>query len=327
MFLSRRHLLAAAASGMLPVAAPRAAPSIGPWRARPLRVIYPFAAGGGTGDAVLRALDARWQALFGQPVLTEHRPGATGRLGADRARQAVPDGSTLLLATNDVLVQAQPLGFDPLQAFTPLALIGPVPLVLAVPASRPVTRVADFADWARARRVGYGSWGEASLSHLLGEQLLQRTLGLDAAHAPYRGLGPMLRDLAGGQIDAGFAVPPAVAPMAAQGLLRALAVTGPTRSVALPDVPTLAELGHAAPVFGLRAWGALLAPAGLPAAEAQALEADVQRAFDNDGMRATLARAGFESGRVERGEVARAMLASDLQVLPALLRGLSRSVN
>jgi tripartite-type tricarboxylate transporter receptor subunit TctC len=313
----------AAACGALPVWSSRADPSSSPWRTRPLHVIYPFAPGGGTVDVVLRALDARWQVLYGQPVLTEHRPGATGRLGADAVRRAASDGSTLLLATNDVLVQAQPLGFDPLQAFTPLALIGPVPLVLAVPASRPASRLADFADWARTRRIGYGSWGEASLSQLLGAQLLGGALGLDAAHAPYRGLGPMLRDLAGGQLDAGFAVPPAVAPMAAQGLLRALAVTGPTRSVALPEVPTLAELGHTAPVFGLRAWGALLAPAGMRATDAQALESDVQRAFDDDTMRATLARAGFESGRVARGEDARDLLASDLQVLPPLLRGLA----
>lgn len=325
--IHRRRFAAAAgatlAAAALHLVSTRAAAAAAPWRTRALRVIYPFGPGG-PGDVVVRALDARWQALFGHPVLLEHRPGATGRLGAEAVRRAAPDGTTLLLAPSDVLVQASytHVGHQPQNDFRPLALIGPVPLVLAVPTTRPAASLADFAAWARGRRIGYGSWGEGSVSHLLGARLLQTALGLDAAHAPYRGVGLMLRDLAGGQIDAGFAVPPPVAPMVAQRLLRALAVSGPARSVALPEVPTLAELGYDAPAFGLRTWAALLAPAGLPAGDAAVLEADLQAAFDDGATHAALANAGFESGRVGSGAAAQAQLASDLAQVPALLREL-----
>ena len=187
----------------------------------PLRVIVPFAAGS-PADLVLRAVGPRWTQRSGQALLIDHRPGAAGSLGAEAARRAEPDGHTLLLAPADVLVNNtaifRALPYDPQRDFKPLALIGPVPLVLVVPATLGVRTLAEFQRWAtRPRRIGYGSWGEGSHAHLLAEALLVRQLQLDAVHAPYRGLAPMLQDLIGGQLNAGFAVPPAAAPHVAGG--------------------------------------------------------------------------------------------------------------
>ena len=172
---------------------------------RPLRVILPFAPGS-PGDVVLRAVANRWQAQTGQRLLVDHRPGAGGTLGAGLALQAAGDGRTLLFATSDVLINntalVRGLHYDPQRDFRPIARIGPIPLVLCVPADLPVADVAAFATWARTRRIAYGSWGEGSHAHILGA-VLARILELDAVHVAYGGLGPMLQDLMKGQVAAG----------------------------------------------------------------------------------------------------------------------------
>jgi len=320
--ISRRTALAAATAFIL---APHVRAAGDSLRERPLHVIVPFAVGS-PGDRVLRALAPRWQALTGQPLLVEHRPGASGALGAQAVLQAAPDGHTLLFATSDVLVNNtalfRTLRYDPVRDFRPLARIGPVPLVLCVPATLPVDDLAGFAAWARGRQTSYGSWGEGSHAHLVGEMLLARRLGLATVHAPYRGLGPMLQDLAGGHVAAGIGVPPAVAPLVEAGRLRALAVTGGQRSIALPDVPTLQELGHREPVFGLRQWAALMAPAAVPAALAQRLESGILEGFAHEESRRVLKLAGFESERAGGADDVRAALAQDMALVPGLIRAL-----
>jgi tripartite-type tricarboxylate transporter receptor subunit TctC len=320
---SRRSFLRYAAGvcalPILTSAAARAAES------RPLRVIVPFAPGG-PSDVVLRVLGARWTERTGRPLIIDHRPGASGSIGAEAAKRADPDGNTLLLAPADVLVNNtaifRTLPYDPLRDFTPVVRIGPIPLVIVAPASVGAEHLSDFAAWAKARRIGYGSWGEGSHAHLLGEALLVRRLGLDAVHAPYRGVGPMLQDLVGGQLAAGFAVPPSCAQHVQAGRLRALAVTGDRRSKVFPETPTLAELGFAEPVFGLRQWAALLAPARTAATTLVALEQELKSAFDAAEVRQTLLVAGFELDRVLGSQETQEALRAELALIPPLIRTL-----
>lgn len=291
---------------------------------RPLRVILPFAPGS-PGDVVLRAVANRWQAQTGQRLLVDHRPGAGGTLGAGLALQAAGDGSTLLFATSDVLINntalVRGLHYDPQRDFRPIARIGPIPLVLCVPADLPVADVAAFATWARTRRIAYGSWGEGSHAHILGA-VLARILELDAVHVAYGGLGPMLQDLMKGQVAAGFAVPPAAAPLVAAGRLKALAVTGRQRSVALPTVPTLAELGYAEPAFELLQWAAFMAPARIADARAAMLERELGAALAHEDTQRALQFAGFESAQVAGPEETRLQIARELALVPPLIREL-----
>lgn len=320
-FLARRRraMLAVAALALLPLAG-----SANTLHQRPLRVVLPYPPGS-PGDVVLRAVAIRWQAQTGQPLLVEHRSGASGTLGAEAVLQAAPDGHTLLFATSDILVNNtalfRELRYDARRDFKPLAQIGPVPLVLAVPANLPAADLAAFTAWASARTIAYGSWGEGSHAHVVGEALARR-LQLRTVHVPYRGLAPMLQDLMGAQISAGFGVPPAVAPLVAGGRLRALAVTGEARSVAMPDVPTLLEQGYAEPAFRLRQWAAFMARSGVPQALSAQLETELAAAFAHEYTRVALRSAGFESARAAGSAEAQALIDADLAVIPALIRDL-----
>ena len=294
-------------------------------RQRPQRVIVPFAPGG-PSDAVLRVLGEGWQERHGQPLLIEHRPGAGGSLGAEAAHRAAPDGATVLFAPADVLVNntliRRDLPYDPVRDLAPLALIGSIPFVLVLAADRQVRSVAELRDWGRSRRVAYGSLGEGSHAHLLGAALLARELALDAVHVPYRGLGPMTQDLAGGQIDAGFAVPPLAAPHVAAGRLRAIAVSGERRSAVFTEVPTLGELGYGAAVFGLRQWAAFVVSRGVPMRVRSRLEHELVTLLDASALRQVLRFAGFEIDRVLGAADAAALWRADRALIEPMLREL-----
>jgi tripartite-type tricarboxylate transporter receptor subunit TctC len=316
--LTRRSLLGAAAAVCV-------RPGVAAERDAPLRVIVPFAAGG-PSDVVLRAVGERWRHATGAPLVVEHRAGASGTIGAAAVARAEADGSTLLFAPADVLVNNtaifRELPYDPLRDFAPVALLASVPLVLAVPASLPAPDLRAFAAWARKRRIGYGSWGLGSHSHLAGEALLVRRLQLDATHAAYRGLGPMLQDLIGAQLHAAFGVPPVVAPQAEAGRLRVLAVTGERRSRVFPAAPTLRELGYADAVLGLRQWAAFVAPAATPAVQLTRLQHELGAALADPRTQQALADAGFEIGRVLLADDAAALLRAELAWVPPLIRAL-----
>jgi tripartite-type tricarboxylate transporter receptor subunit TctC len=326
-FRSRRILLRrAAATWFAPaVAGAPAVAATGLSENQPLRVIVPFAAGG-PSDLVLRAIAPHWQQRTGQPLIIEHRPGAAGTIGAEAASRAAPDGQTLLFAPSEVLVNNtalfRDLRYRPLEDFVPLVRIGPVPLVLVTGASDRAPDLAGFIRAARRRRLGYGSWGEGSLAHLLGHALLVDRLQLDAVHVGYRGLGPMLQDLLGGQVSAGFVVPPAALQHVRLGRLNALAVTGELRSAVLPAVPTLFELGYTSPVFRLRQWAALLAPAGTAPARLDDLEAAFRAALERSDVRGALLESGFELTEAPGSADAREALRAELALVPPLLREL-----
>ncbi|MEJ8294262.1 tripartite tricarboxylate transporter substrate binding protein [Delftia tsuruhatensis] len=284
---SRRRALAALIS-MACVQAVHAQPD------RPLRLIVPLAAGS-TVDAVARALAPGMGRATGHAVVVENIAGAGGIPGTGQIVKAARDGLTLgMISSNHVINPGlyKSIPYDSLRDITPIAVIATVPLALVVHPSLPVRSVRELLAHAKAHpgQLNYGSAGNGSTLHLAGE-LLVREAGIDLRHVPYRGTGPLLTDLIGGQIQAGFVSVSQVAPHIRSGALRALAVSTPARLAALPDLPTLSEAG--VPRYSFDAWIALIGPAGLPRATTEGAHAAVKAALASPEARAALAAQGL----------------------------------
>jgi tripartite-type tricarboxylate transporter receptor subunit TctC len=217
---------------------------------RPISLVVPFAAGGGT-DTVARLLGARLQALLGRTVVIENRPGANGIVASQAVLQQPADGHTLLLGSYSTHVIA-PLASrrNPeaaratLGAYAALAVVGYAPLALAVASSSPSRTLADFLNNAKSRRTTYGSFGAGSSAHLLGQILASRTQA-QLEHVPYKGSAPAANDLLGGHVDSVILTAAALHAQVAGGQLRALAVSSKARLPAMPGVPTFTEAGFA----------------------------------------------------------------------------------
>ncbi|MBP6902777.1 MAG: tripartite tricarboxylate transporter substrate binding protein [Burkholderiaceae bacterium] len=271
----RRQLLLA---GLASLAAPLAqAQTAG----RTTRLVVPFTPGG-TTDILARALGPRLAQALGQTVIVENRPGAGGSLGAAEVARAEPDGQTLLmghigtLAVNPAIYPK--LAYDPLKSFAAVAYVARVPNVLVVPAASRARSFKEFIELARKSpgRMSYSSGGNGSAAHITFEYLKLRT-GLFMLHIPYRGTAPSVSDVIAGQVDATFTGAPAVLPHVRSGRLRALAVSSAQRLPSLPEVPTVAELGH--PGFEADQWYGLVAPVGTPAPVLVRLNAEVNKAL------------------------------------------------
>jgi tripartite-type tricarboxylate transporter receptor subunit TctC len=233
---------------------------------RPIRLVVPYGTGGIT-DITARILGPRLGEELGQQVVVDNRPGGAGMIGFGAAANAPADGHTLVLATtalaaNPVLFKAIP--YDARKSFTPISLIGVVPMVLVVPPSSPANSIAELIALARAKpgELNYGSAGNGSDNHLTAE-LFSYLAGIKVMHVPYRGGGQVMTDLIAGRLSFVFATMPTALPYLGEGRLRALATTGQTRNAALPNVPTVAET--ALPGFSLYAWLGLFGPANIPA--------------------------------------------------------------
>jgi tripartite-type tricarboxylate transporter receptor subunit TctC len=213
---------------------------------RPIHLIVPFPPGG-IGDATARAVTPRWSALLGQPIVIENRGGAGSNIGLDAVAKSAPDGYTIGLFDNSLVVNPSlypNLPFDPHRDFAPIALVGRGPLVLVVNPTLPVTNVAGLIAMAKARPgvLAYASAGNGTPIHLAAEMFKSAT-GADILHVPYKGAGPAVTDVIGGQVPMMFSVPGTVGGQIAAGKMRALAITGARRLKSLPDVPTLTEEG------------------------------------------------------------------------------------
>ena len=262
---------------------------------RPVRLIAPFAAGASldaTARLFARFLEARW----GQPVMVENRTGAAGNIGGEFVARAAPDGLTLLVSPTG-LMTVNPslytnLAFSIENDLTAVAMLGSLPNVMVVPSATAPTNVAQFLTVMRAagRPVLYGSPGAGSLVHLSAELFL-REAGLEGTHVPYRGSAPALVDLVAGRIDVMFENQPGALPLIRDGRLRALAVTAPSRSAALPDVPTTAEAGRPGTVAV--PWFALFAPARTPADILEKFAGDVAAGQQDATLRASLDALGL----------------------------------
>ncbi|MBI0538906.1 tripartite tricarboxylate transporter substrate binding protein [Roseomonas sp. KE2513] len=308
---SRRLLLACAAlMGLsLPAAHARAE-----FPDHPVRLVVPFAAGGGT-DIVARLVASRMGERLGQPVVVDNRGGAGGSVGSDLVAKARPDGYTMLMATvsthaiNPALYRNLP--FDPIRDFAPVSLLVTVPGVVVVGTGQPYRTAGDLAAALRARpgTVTYGSQGVGGIGHLMGEMFAGQAGG-QAVHVPYRGAAPAMQDLVAGRITAVFDTLPGVISQIRAGGVRPLLVASASRLPALLDVPSAPEAGL--PGFTAATWNALLAPAGTPAEAIRALNEAAVTALRAPGMTEQLAEMSAEvvgSSPDELGQFMRAELA------------------
>ena len=257
-----QHVIAIAAAVTL--ATPAVAQS---WPARPVRIIVPYAPGGGI-DTVARQLAQKLTEQTGGSFLVENRPGGAGVLGAELVARAAPDGYTLVLNTIPLVTNQslfEKVNWDPVKDFAPIGMVATSPHVLVVHPKVPANTVADLLRLARANpgKLSYASAGVGTTFHLCGEMFKDSTQTF-ILHVPYRGGGPALQDTLAGQVDMSFPTLAAALPHVKAGTLRALAVTDSKRSPLLPDVPTLQEAGVQDAQF--TQWLALLAPAGTPPA-------------------------------------------------------------
>ncbi len=281
--MQRRHLLAAAATGL---AFPAAAQE---WPSGPVRGIVPFAAGSAT-DIVARLFAERMRESLGQPVVVENRAGASGLIGAEAVARAPADGNTLLFGTNSTNAAANALfrrvPFDMERDFAPVSLIASVPLLVAVPTASPHRTLNDLLAAARARPDAV-TFASASASQRVAAEMLGSMAGVRMLHVPYRASPAAIQDIIAGRVDVFIADQAVILPAVQGGQLRVLGVTTRERSPQLPDLPTVAEAGNL-PNYELFAWFVLVAPTGTPAAHIARLNAAVRQASANPELRQRL---------------------------------------
>ena len=262
-----------------------------------VRMVVPYAAGGAT-DTVARAMGNRLSESLGQPVVIDNRGGAGGMIGSDIVAKAAPDGYTLLLTVGPPH-SAYPffmrnVPFDTVKDFTPIIIVGTAPQSVVVHPSLPVTTLRELIAYGKKNpgKLSFGTSGVGSSQHM-GGLLLNRAAGIDMVHVAYKGGGPALNDVLGGQIPVAMLALSTVMPHVRSGKLRLIAVLEAQRAKALPDTPTVAESGF--PGYAVPdTWMGLLGPANLPAAVVNQLNAAVLKAVAFPDVRSRLEVVGFE---------------------------------
>lgn len=294
--MNRRHALARIAAAGAVMAAPAA---LFAQADKPITIVVPYAPAG-TTDMLGRMLAQQMAPMLGRTIVVDNKPGAGSGIGAAFVARAPADGNTLLVATSTTLAinpwLYKKLGYEPAKDFAPIGLIGAVPLLVVVNGALPVKNVAELVALSKSRPGGlsYGSAGNGSPQHL-GVEMFKAATGANLTHVPYKGSGPAVTDLIGGQIDVMFSdIPPAIQHVRT-GRLRALAVTSARRQSALPDVPTVAESGAAGTrTFEAVAWQSLVAPDGTPKEVVQKYADALNRVIAQPELRARLEAEGFE---------------------------------
>lgn len=288
-------------AGLVLAASPALAADAFP--SKPIRMIVPFAAGG-TVDIVARAVSVRLGEELGQTVVVDNRGGAGGVIGAEAVAKADPDGYTLLMS-NVALAYApslyKKLPFDVVKDFAPISLLGVAPSVLVVNPDAGYKTLAEFTQAARRSPgvLNYGSAGNGTSSHLAAE-LYRRQANVQVQHVPYRGGGPAVIAVLGGEVQFMVETLASVMPNIAAGKLQALAVTGENRTAALPDVPTMKEGGLTD--YTYTTWFGMWAPANTPPALVQRLNAVIKKTLERDDVRQALTRSGVEAASSTPGE-------------------------
>jgi tripartite-type tricarboxylate transporter receptor subunit TctC len=312
-YRSRRHAwLHAAAAALALVAA--AAPAHAEYPDRPIKIVVPYPPGG-TSDLLARAVAPRLSERLNQPVVVENRAGAGGVIGAQAVAKSAPDGYTLVLGTiasHGILpVLQKPAPYDTAKDFAPVTLIANTPNVLLANPAAPVRNVAELLALARARpgTLNFGSTSQGGSPHMSGE-LLKSMAQIDIVHVPYKGGGPMLIDLIGGQIQLGFDNLPSSIAHIKSGRVRALAVTTAKRWPGAPEIPTLAEAG--VPGYESSAWFGLLAPGATPRPVVELLQRHVAAILRQPEVEKLLLDQGAEPVGNTPEEFAR-LIAAELQ--------------
>lgn len=258
--------------------------------AKPVRIIVPFPAGGGT-DIMARTIADKIGTALGQQFLVDNRTGAGGTLGSDLVAKSAPDGYTLLVSSSSPMVIGPNLmqkpPYDPLRSFSPIIIISSAPNVLVIHPVVPAKNVKELITLARQRpgQINYASNGAGTLSHLTGELFSQRT-GIKMVHVPYRGAPPAVIDTMAGNVSLLFSAYPTVSVQVQSKRLRALAVTGAKRAAVAPDLPSIAET---LPGFESSQWWGMFGPAGMPPDMVNRLNASAQQALTLPDVRKRLA--------------------------------------
>jgi tripartite-type tricarboxylate transporter receptor subunit TctC len=261
---------------------------------RPVTIVVPFAAGGGS-DLLARLVAQKLEEKLGKPFIIENRPGAGTTLAAMQAVRATPDGYTLMQATSTTMAinvsMQKKMPYEPLKDLVPVALLSSSPFFLVVKSDSPVKTVADLIALAKSKPNGlnYGSGGPGSMHHLSTE-LLQSLAGIEMTHVPYKATPPAMNDLLAGHIQVLFGDTTSVLPMIQQGTVRGIAVTTAKRSPAAPDIPAVAET---LPGYESASWQMLVAPGATPPEVIALLNREVHTIFSNPAVIAELERRGI----------------------------------
>jgi tripartite-type tricarboxylate transporter receptor subunit TctC len=266
------------------------------WPIKPIRIVIAQAPGSAT-DVISRVVGNQLSVSLGQPIVIDARPGAGGVLGTEVAARSAPDGYTLVMANNSThgsnpAVYAK-LPYDAVNDFAPISFVASVPYVLVVDPALPVKTVQEFIALAKSRpgKMNYASAGNGSTHHFCGE-LLKAMTGIDILHIPYKGSGPGIAGLLGGEVSMMFSNVADIGAQIRAGKVKALAVTVPRRASMLPDVPTMPEAGL--PDFEITSWFGLLVPAETPSAIIGRLNAETVKVLNRTDVKATLAAQGLE---------------------------------
>ena len=266
------------------------------WPSKPIRIVIAQAPGSAT-DVISRVVANPLSVSLGQPIVIDARPGAGGVLGTEVAARSAPDGYTLFMANNSThgsnpAVYAK-LPYDAVKDFAPISFVASVPYVLVVDPKLPVKTVQEFIALAKSRpgKMNYASAGNGSTHHFCGE-LMKSMTGIDIQHIPYKGSGPGIAGLLGGEVSMMFSNVADIGSQVKGGKVRALAVTAQRRSSILPDVPTMPEAGL--PDFEILSWFGLLAPAATPAAIVTRLNAETIKVLGREDVKGTLTAQGLE---------------------------------
>jgi len=288
---SRRAALALAAASLLAATAAHAET----WPARPIRLVVPFPAGGGT-DIIARELTNKLTS-YGYNFVVDNKPGSGGNLGVDAAAKAAPDGYTLVLgqtsnlAINPTLYTKLP--YDPLKDLTPISLVATSPLVVVAGTATPYKTLADVVKTAKAKpdSINYASSGNGTVAHLAMESF-QKAAGIKLTHIPYKGAAQGVTDVISGQVQLYVSSVPTLLPHIKSGKMHALALTSLQRASDLPQVPTVAESGYKG--FEAITWFGIAGPAGLPKEIVAKLNADINKALQDPALKQKLSGQGAD---------------------------------
>ena len=272
-----------------------------------VRLVVPFPPGG-SNDVIARAMAPQLSKRLATSVIVENKAGAAGVIGSEAVAKAPADGSHLLLTSSTFLTTAATqakLPYDPIGAFVPVAMVAEGPMLLAVPADKPIRTPADLVAAAKARpgALNYGTAGVGSIAHLATE-LLNGAAGVQTTHVPYKGAGPALIDLAAGQIDLMISNYSSLVPQMKSGKVRAIAVTSARPSPAFPDLPPIAA---AVPGYGIEIWVSVVAPAGMPAALVERLNKEINEISASPELRTFLDPDGAQPVALKPAAIAERM--------------------
>ncbi|MBG9387388.1 tripartite tricarboxylate transporter substrate binding protein [Caenimonas aquaedulcis] len=276
-------------------AAPLAAGAQGAFPTKPMRIVVPFPPGGSV-DPLARVISQKMGETFGQQVIVDNRPGGNTVIGTEYVAKAPADGYTLLLTASSHVTNPQllPTSYDPIKDFVTVATVSTTDMILVTNAAQvPANNLKEFIALAKSKpgALNFSSAGSGNPNHLAGE-LLNMMAGIKTTHVPYKGGGPAITDLVGGQVQFSMGSPIIVMPHIRSGKLKALAVSSPKRMPLLPDVPTMSEAGL--PGYEVRIWYGLLAPAGTPKDIVAKIGAEVNRIMALPEMKEKLDVAGMD---------------------------------